>query len=531
MIAMAMMLPFLFVLFLSTSNVGVDGYLVDPWARTPVSAPTVTMATASSESIEAGKTQQRPPQHVVIVGGGIGGLSTAFDARHTLRKDDTITVVSDRSHFEFTPSNPWVAVHKRTPKEIRLDLETILPKHHINFVHAKATKLDAKGNVLTLQSKSDDGEKESILNYDYLVIATGPRLGFEDVPGLKELHFNSISSPPNDENTVVSICTTDHATHASQAVDRLLQNPGPVVVGATQGASCFGPLYEFALLLHHYVEKKGGRKLLDQCPISLITPEPYIGHLGLRGAGQSEKILTQLLKQKEIEWYTNCKVNKVTKDGVLIEYCMEEGESKSTPETKRKFLPSRLTMLIPPFKGMKLWQKVPGLTDQNGMILVDRHQQSLKYPNIFGVGVCVHLDPLEHTPVHTGPPKTGYMIESMGTACVKNIRELADHQQNKNHNDSNSDDASNLSLHTPKLNGLCITDFGDEGAIFLTLPQMPPRRTDITIEGKIGTMAKMAFEKYFLFKIQTGDTDPYYEKYLLHLIGVDREEKDKVEDQ
>ena len=74
----------------------------------------------------------------------------------------------------------------------------------------------------------------------------------------------------------------------------------------------------------------------------------------------------------------------------------------------------------------------------------------------------------------------------------------------------------------PILNSLCIVDFGDTGAVFLTLPQMPPRRFDTTIAGKVATVAKIAFEKYFLHKIQSGDTDPYYEKYMLKLIGVER---------
>lgn len=513
----AMVIPFLFVLIVA----GVEGFFVNPSVTHPARLSSTTTTTTLMATT--------PPQRVVIVGGGIGGLSTAFDARRILQKDDKVTVVSDRAHFEFTPSNPWVAVHKRTPQEIMLDLETILPRHGIDFVHAQATQLDAKEKVLTVQSTDDDGEGEAVLKYDYLIIATGPRLGFEEIPGLDELHSDK-STPPHDENSVVSVCTTDHATHASEAADRLVQNPGPVVVGATQGASCFGPLYEYALLLQHYLRKRGGRTLLNQCPISLVTPEPFIGHLGLKGAGQSNQILTNLLEQKQIEWYTNCKVTEVTRQGVAIEYHERQKEGRegaaATPtETKTKFLPSKLTMLIPPFRGMKLWQQVPGLTDQNGMILVDRHQQSIAYPDIFGVGVCVHLDPVEDTLVPTGPPKTGYMIESMGTACVKNIQSLI---YNTGNEESNTISKKPL-IHTPKLNGLCITDFGDDGAIFLTLPQMPPRRTDVTIEGKIGTMAKMAFEKYFLFKIQTGDTDPYYEKHLLHLIGVDRVEKDKTE--
>jgi sulfide:quinone oxidoreductase len=155
------------------------------------------------------------------------------------------------------------------------------------------------------------------------------------------------------------------------------------------------------------------------------------------------------------------------------------------------------------------------------MILVNEYQQSTAYPNIFGVGVCVSIPSLEKTLVPTGPPKTGYMIESQGTAAIKNIRTMIDYAEK--HGDADTDTPPLPELkHRPLLNGLCITDFGQSGAIFLTLPQYPPRRTDITIHGKVAVLAKIAFEKYFLHKVETGDTDPYYEKYMLRLIVVDR---------
>jgi len=226
-----------------------------------------------------------------------------------------------------------------------------------------------------------------------------------------------------------------------------------------------------------------------------------------------------MLEDRRIKYTTNCKVQRVNPDSVAIQYFDENDK------VHNDVLPSRLTMLIPPFHGIDAWKTVPGLTDDKGMILVNQHQQSVKYPNIFGVGVCVHIDPLEKTKIPTGVPKTGYMIESMGTAAVQNIRDmiLADAKKNTLKSDDNTNDEPVEALHhVPLLNGLCITDFGDTGAVFVAMPQLPPRRHDYTITGKIGSLAKIAFEKYFLHKIESGDTDPYYEKYALGLIGIRR---------
>ena len=470
---------------------------------------TLAMAPGSSSS-SAKDDQESIPRHnnnkkIVVVGGGIGGLSAAFDAKHILRnplqKHDNVDVivVSDRESFQFTPSNPWVATRQRTPQDISLSLTKILPRHNIEFVHSAVTKLHPQHQELTLAN----GEK---LSYDFLVIATGPRLAFEEIPGMGP-----------DKHTT-SVCTTPHASEAAEAVDALVQNPGPVVVGAVQGSSCFGPAYEFALLLHHELGKRGGAAVQKACPITFVTSEPFVGHLGLNGAGDSRKILEKLFTKKGIRWITNCKVQKVTGESVSVEYLEESGEGKYTKH--HTVLKSKFNMLIPAFRGIDVWKRVAGLTDSHGMVQANEYQQSTNYPNIFAIGVAVHLDGVDDTPVQTGPPKTGYMIESMGTAAIKNIKTILEYQK-KHNNDEEYPELHDKAL----LHGVCITDFGNDGAIFVTLPQLPPRRTEVTIDGKVATLAKIAFEKYFLHKIESGDTDPYYEKYMLHLIGVDRTAK------
>jgi sulfide:quinone oxidoreductase len=57
------------------------------------------------------------------------------------------------------------------------------------------------------------------------------------------------------------------------------------VVGAVQGASCFGPAYEFAMIMDTDLRR---RKIRDKVPMTFVTAEPYIGHLGLGGVGDSK---------------------------------------------------------------------------------------------------------------------------------------------------------------------------------------------------------------------------------------------------
>ncbi|MCK5897184.1 MAG: NAD(P)/FAD-dependent oxidoreductase, partial [Cocleimonas sp.] len=115
--------------------------------------------------------------------------------------------------------------------------------------------------------------------------------------------------------------------------------------------------------------------------------------------------------------------------------------------------------------------------------------------------------PVEATPVPTGAPKTGYMIESMVTALVHNIDE-----------ELNGKEPS----HTGTWTALCLADFGDTGAAFVAIPQIPPRNVAWFKSGKWVHLAKIAFEKYFIRKMKKGSSEPFYEKSILKMMGINR---------
>ncbi|RME84655.1 MAG: NAD(P)/FAD-dependent oxidoreductase, partial [Zetaproteobacteria bacterium] len=170
---------------------------------------------------------------VVIMGAGIGGLPAAYEMKDMLDKiggNHEVIVVNNTDYFHFVPSNPWVAVGWRTREDISLDLNTLLSRRGIGFIAKGAKKIDAENNRVVL-------EDDSTVDYDYLIVATGPRLAFELVEGL------------GPEKYTQSICHVDHAERAYEAFEAFCKDPGPVVLGAVQGVSCFGPAYEFAMIL------------------------------------------------------------------------------------------------------------------------------------------------------------------------------------------------------------------------------------------------------------------------------------------
>ena len=415
---------------------------------------------------------------IVVLGGGIGGVSCAYELKRSVRKEDRVTLVSDKPFFQFTPSNPWVAVKWRTKKDITVDLTTVLPRHGIEFSAAGAARVHPEENRVEL----GDG---SSLDYDYLVIATGPELAFDEIEGLGP-----------DRNTH-SICDVDHATHANETWQAFCDNPGPIVIGAVQGASCYGPAYEFAMIVDADLRR---RKVRDKVPMTFVTAEPYVGHLGVGGVGDTKGLLESEMRQRHIKWITNAKVDKVEPGMLHVTEVDEDGKPKKAHE-----LPFKFSMMLPAFRGIAALRGIEGLVNPRGFVVVDKHQRNPKFPNVFGVGVCIAIPPLEQTPVPVGVPKTGYMIESMVTATALNIGQLLRGEE---------------STHEATWNAICLADFGDSGVAFVALPQNPPRNVNWAASGRWVHVAKVAFEKYFLRKVRAGTTEPYFEKTVLKLLDI-----------
>jgi sulfide:quinone oxidoreductase len=214
--------------------------------------------------------------HVVVLGAGLGGAIMAYELKDQLRPEDKVTVVTKDPTYHFVPSNPWIAVGWRDRKDITVDLAPTMAKKKIDFIPVAAEKLHPEENRIELV----DGKS---VTYDHLVIATGPDLAFDEIEGLG----------PHGGFTQ-SICHIDHALAARQVYEKLLANPGPVIIGAAQGASCFGPAYEFLFILETALRRA---KIRDKVPMTFVTPEPYIGHLGLDGVGDTKGLLESQMRE------------------------------------------------------------------------------------------------------------------------------------------------------------------------------------------------------------------------------------------
>ena len=415
---------------------------------------------------------------IVVLGAGLGGTLMAYEMMEKCRAEDRVILVGQGAAYQFVPSNPWVAVGWRKRGDIEVNLTDVMRRKKIRFIDQGAARVHPQENALEL----NDGSR---IPYDYLVIATGPDLAFDEVPGLGP-----------DAHTQ-SICQTEHAERAQVAFEQFCANPGPIIVGAAQGASCFGPAYEFALILDTELRR---RKLRDRVPMHFVTSEPYIGHLGLDGVGDTKGLLEAEFRQRHIKWTPNARIAGVDAGVMHVEEIGDDGAVR-----QKQDLPFKFSMILPAFRGVPAVRGIEKLANPRGFILVDTHQANPTYPNVFAVGVGVAIPPLGPTPVPVGVPKTGFMIESMVTAY--NIGALLRGER-----------------PTAKAtwNAVCLADFGDGGVVFIAKPQIPPRNVNWAAKGAWVHLAKVGFEKYFLRKIRAGESEPFYERFLLQQLDIQK---------
>lgn len=415
---------------------------------------------------------------IAILGAGLGGVLAAYEVKAEARPGDRVVLVSKGDTYHFVPSNPWVAVKWRERAAIEVNLPPVMKRKGIEFVSTGAARVHPTENRLELS----DGAS---LGYDYLVIATGPDLAFDEIEGLGPERFTQ------------SICHVDHAERAAAAFETFCEAPGPIVVGAVQGASCYGPAYEFAMILDTELRR---RRLRDQTPMTFVTAEPYVGHLGLDGVGDTKGLLESEMRERHIKWITNARVAKIESGKMIVEEMTEEGAVKTSHE-----LPFKYSMMLPAFRGVAAIMGLEGLVNPRGFVLIDKHQRNPTYPNIFGIGVAVAIAPTGKTPVPVGVPKTGFMIESMVTATARNIGALLRGKEPE---------------EQATWNAVCLADFGDEGVAFIAQPQIPPRNVNWSAHGKWVHLAKEQFEKYFLGKLRRGQSETFYEALALKVLGI-----------
>lgn len=398
---------------------------------------------------------------IVILGGGVSGHTAASFAAKWLGKKHEVVVVTPNSKWNWIPSNIWVGIGEMKKEDVTFDLAPVYKKAGIIYKQAKAISIHPEGsndisnNYVTIEytdeKKLNEIEK---LEYDFLINATGPKLNFDATPGL---------NPQTSKNTV-SVCTADHAVHASNELDKIIEKlkkgeKQKILIGTGHGmCTCQGAAFEYIFNVEHKLRTLG---LRDKAEITWISNESFLGDFGMGGmhiqrggyAASSKVFAESLYTERDIEWIIGAHVNKVEKEKIhyeLLDGTMHEQEYD-------------FAMLIPPFAGVGLTaydKEGDDITNKifapNGFLKVDADYsgkayeewkpsdwpstlQNQDYKNIFAVGIAFappHFmsKPMKSpngTPINPTPPRTGMPSAMMGKAVARSICDMIQGKSDK----------------------------------------------------------------------------------------------------
>ena len=396
--------------------------------------------------------------HVVILGAGIAGVPAAYALKSQLGPRDEVTVISDKDYFHFVPSNPWIAMGWRNRADIAFPIAPYLNERGIQFIGSGVKCIHPAKTQIDL-------ENGGILFYDYLLITTGAEGAFDEIPGLAAFTH--------------SVIHIDEAERAHTAYREFTKNPGPIVVGAVQGSSILGPVYEYAFLADADLKR---RNIRGRVPITLVTPEPWPGHLGLGGEGASRDAVAAALADTHIDVICNARTTRVDANTIHVVEFDAAGDEKQA-----HVLPFAYSVYWPAFRGVPGVRSTTGLVNDRGLIEVDEFLRNPAHPNIFAAGVCVAHETVDKTPVAVGAPDSVYSIQKEGETAVRNI--LASLR------------GESLASSVPQ-RAKWLSDMGDSGAAYLSEPQVPLRDINWMRQGRWVHLAKVDFEKYFVNKIR-----------------------------
>ena len=418
---------------------------------------------------------------VVIMGAGVAGHGAATILGDAIGAQHEVIVVAPNSNWNYIPSNIWVGTGETKKEDVLFPLRPIYNKCNVDFRQAKAISIHPDGKeqsdkpyiFVEYTDPNKKGETEEI-TYDYLINATGPKLNFAKTPGL------------GDENGIgtntVSVCTADHAFHASQKLEDVLlkakTSKQKILVGTSDGTcTCQGAAFEYINNIEQKARKMGVR---DNVEITWISNEPYLGdfgmdgmHLGVMGYSYSSKIFAEsLFGERGIHWILDAHVHKI-EEGKL-EYEQIDG---SMHEEEFDF-----AMLIPQFTGvgLKAYNKTgEEITDElfmpNGFMKVDADYtpksyeewkpsdwpvtyQNPSYANIFAAGIAfAPPHPISKprkspngTVITPAPPRTGMPSATIAEAVAHSIIKLIKEGEN----------AKLMSASLAEMGALCVASAG-----------------------------------------------------------------------
>ena len=309
--------------------------------------------------------------HVVILGGGFGGLSAANELRNSLSLSEVkITVIDKKDWFMVGFAKLWIINGTRTFENSVGSLKE-LQKKEIDFIKDEIISIN-------LENKNIETKSHNV-SYDYLIISMGAILAPQKIPGLENNGFNLY-----DHNQLVEIREKLESIESGKIAISIMGMP----------YKCPPAPFEASLLIDSMLRKRGVR---DSVKIDFYSPAPIT--LPAAGPEVSKQIL-ELVNSEKITFHNSSKIKSVESKKLIFENSEADFD---------------ILLAVPPHIAPKVIYD-SGLAKESGFIPIDRDCKT-PFENVFAVGDVTSLAVAENMAV----PKAGVFAEGEGITVARNI--------------------------------------------------------------------------------------------------------------
>lgn len=309
--------------------------------------------------------------HVLILGGGFGGLSAANEIRNSLSSSEVkITVVDKKNWFMVGFAKLWIIRGKRTFENSTGSLNK-LAKKEIDFLNEEILQIDLENKNIKTTTKN--------LSYNYLIIAMGAVLAPQKIPGLVEHGMNLYDYRESEK------------IH-----DKIKELKTGTIAISIMGMpyKCPPAPFEAALLIDSMLREEGVRNSVQ---IHFYSPAPIT--LPAAGPEISKQIL-DLISSEKIFFHESSKVTRVETNKLIFENNEADFD---------------LLLAIPPHVAPDVIYE-SGLAKKDNFISINRSCKT-SYDNVYAIGDVTSLKVTETMAV----PKAGVFAEGEGLAVAQNI--------------------------------------------------------------------------------------------------------------
>ena len=301
---------------------------------------------------ENGTTQSTRP-HVVVVGGGFGGLSAVRALR---RADVDVTLIDRRTYNTFQPLLYQVATMALNPGDITWFLRSIRSRQkNVRFVNGTVVGLDHATNAVALTN----GRTE---HYDYLIIATGVTANFFGIPGAAQFAMPLYTRTQALALRDVIVANLEKAVARGQKEDLRVV----VVGGGPTGVETAGALAELRNndMPVTYPELDTSRAHVTLIEMQDALLGPFVPSL--------QKYTKRALEKRGVDLRLGTSVKEVRKDGVI------DGDDN--------FIPAGIVVWasgVTTHESIKSWGVPQG---RGNRIKSDDHLRVQGFDNVFAIG-------------------------------------------------------------------------------------------------------------------------------------------------